>query len=347
MNLIVQSPTRPERIISALEDMIEDNTSEIRLAVAYVMLSGTELLVDRLQSKLGSAKWSKVKKSLITCFDFGFTEPKALQKWISLPNSAAFAQNADLVSASSLNPKTAFHVKMYDFRTAAHANLMIGSANLSERALVFNSEAVTVHKGILTLNPLNAAWSKLSLNAAKVDAALITAYSAQRTKYPPPPSPPIPSTSSTPTQTLWEAIEAGTSSPERDEFFWVEAGFMGGGAENQLELPRGANRYFRFHFTDYHLAHAKFGKVDLSVGAQFHSDRSLSWHGDNRMERIYLPTGVNYSNTVLLFRRRKTLFELTWTPVGSERAVVWANASDAAGRRYKVGVRGTRLCGLF
>ncbi len=38
MNLIVQSPTRPERIISALEDMFEDNTSEIRLAVAYVTL---------------------------------------------------------------------------------------------------------------------------------------------------------------------------------------------------------------------------------------------------------------------------------------------------------------------
>jgi hypothetical protein len=40
MRLVVQSPTRPERIISALEDMIEEDTSAIRLAVAYVTLSG-------------------------------------------------------------------------------------------------------------------------------------------------------------------------------------------------------------------------------------------------------------------------------------------------------------------
>jgi hypothetical protein len=122
---------------------------------------------------------------------------------------------------------------------------------------------------------------------------------------------------------------------------------MGGGAQNQLELPRGANRYFGFHFADYHLDQEKIGEVDLAVGAQFHSDRSLSWHGDNRMERIYLPTGTNYSKTTLLFRRRKTLFEFTWTPLGSDRALTWANASETAGRRYKVGVRGARLCGLF
>ena len=48
------------------------------------------------------------------------------------------------------------------------------------------------------------------------------------------------------------------------------------------------------------------------------------------MERVNLPTGFNYAGNVMLFRRRPTWFDLTWTPLGSERAVAWAGASEAA-----------------
>ena len=347
MRLVVQSPTRPERIISALEDMIEEDTSAIRLAVAYVTLSGTDLLIERLVQKLGEKKWSKVKKQIITCFDYGFTEPEALTKWCSLPSISVRAQNADLVLAGNLNPKTAFHVKMYDFRTNAHANLMVGSANLSERALVVNSEAATVHSGISKIKLLNVNWKRLRVGSVAVDADLIAAYDALRAKNPLSPPPPIPSPAGMPIQSLREAIEAGSCEPSNFEYFWVKAGFLSGEAESQLELPRGANRFFGFDFNDYHLAQVQIGNVGLAVRAAFHANRPVSWHGKNRMERINLVTGEIYAENTMLFRRRDGYFDLTWAADDSQRAFAWASASEAAGHRYRVGQRSDRICGLF
>lgn len=86
---------------------------------------------------------------------------------------------------------------------------------------------------------------------------------------------------------------------------------------------------------------------DLAVRSSFHSKQPLSWHGDNKMERINLPTGESYAGNVMLFRRRPGHFELTWTPLGSQRALAWASASQAAGQRHKVGQKGARTCGLF
>ncbi|MEL6065311.1 phospholipase D family protein [Methylobacterium sp. DCY52] len=347
MRLVVQSPTRPERIISALEDMIEEDTSAIRLAVAYVTLSGTDLLIERMVQKLGEQKWNRVNKQIITCFDFGFTEPEALTKWMSLPGSSVRAQNAELVLEGNLNPKTAFHVKMYEFRTDAYANLMVGSANLSERALSVNSEAATVHTGISKLKSLNANWKRMRFGSAVVDAALIAAYDALRTANPPPPAPPIASPATVPAQSLWDALQAGGCDPSGYEYFWVDAGYLSGGSVNQLELPRGANTYFGFAFDDYDRAQESIGSVGLAVRSAFHANRPLSWHGDNRMERINLPTGESYAGNVMLFRRRARHFELTWAQIGSQRAFAWASASEAAGQRHKVGQKGNRTCGLF
>jgi HKD family nuclease len=347
MRLIVQSPVQPERILGALEDMIDGGTTEIRLSVSYVTLSGTQLLIERLGEKLGVAKWDKVRKRLITCVDYGITEPKALTEWASLSTSSVHIHNADLITSTDFNPKIAFHVKMYEFRTDAKANLMVGSANLSGRALIFNSEAASVHVGLSNLKALDGTWRRLRVGAVVANAALIAAYDAARAKYPPLLPPPISVPPSNPPQSLWEAINSGACDPKAYEYFWVDAGYLSGGSQNQLELPRGANRYFGFSFDDYDLPQEPIGVVDLAVRSAFHSGRPLSWHGDNRMERVNLPTSFNYTGNVMLFRRRPDRFDLTGTPLESERALSWSGASEAAGQRYWVGKKGGRICGLF
>jgi HKD family nuclease len=206
MRLVVQSPARPERIISALEDMIEKDISEIRLCVAYITLSGTGLLIDRLEQALGGPRWEKVQKQILTCFDYGCTEPSALQRWASLSACSVYTHNVQLLSSSSLNPKTAFHAKTYEFRTEDHANLMVGSANLSDRALICNSEAAVVHTGITDLKSLDRAWTHLRSGASEVDVALINAYDAFRAKHLPVSPPPVSPVTTEPSQNLWDAI---------------------------------------------------------------------------------------------------------------------------------------------
>ena len=333
--------------MDTLEDMIDEDITEIRLSVAYVTLSGAHLLIERFTEKLGAERWLNITKRLITCVDYGITEPDALRTWTALSKSSAHVHNADLIGAASFNPKIAFHVKMYEFRSATHANLMVGSANLSERALIFNSEAASVHTGISNLKSLNGSWKRLRTGAVVANAALIAAYDVARKKCPPPIHPPISSPASKPTRSLWDAINSNNCDPLDYEYFWVDAGYLSGGSQNQLELPRGANRYFGFGFEGYDLPQEPIGTVDLGVRAVLNSDRPLSWHGDNRMERINLPTGFNYSGNVMLFRRRLGRFELTWTPLASQRAFAWQGASEEAGHRYWVGRKGGRTCGLF
>ncbi|BDV36689.1 phospholipase D family protein [Methylocystis iwaonis] len=347
MRLVVQSPTQPERIIGALEDIIDNETAEMRLSVAYVTASGVQLLIERLTERLGVSKWRKMRKRLITCVDYGITEPEAMTAWGALPLSSLHVHNADLITSTDFTPKIAFHIKMYEFRTGKKANLLVGSANLSERALVFNWEAASVHVGISNLKVLDGRWKQMRVGAIAADAALIAAYDAARRKHPPPPPPPIPPPSNSPSDSLWEAINSATCDPAGYEYFWVDAGYLSGGSQNQLELPRGANRYFGFSFANYDLPQEPIGTIGLAVRSALHSDRPLSWHGDNRMERVNLPTGFNYAGNVMLFRRRATWFDLTWTPLGSERAAAWAGASEAVGRRYWVGKKGGRVCGLF
>lgn len=347
MQFIVQSPSAPERILSALGDLTDDNLLELRFAVAYVTASGVEVLLDRIARKLGEQRWAAARKSLVTCTDHGITEPSALRRWLGLPRSSVMLRNAHLIDAGGLDPTSAFHAKVYEFRNAARSNLLVGSANLSERALTSNTEAATAHTDIGDLANLDAAWTAFCAGAVIVDAALVDAYEAVRLGAAPQPPPPIAPPMGAPAQPLWEAVNAGICTPSNFEYFWVEGGNLSGGSHNQLELPRGANRFFGFAFANYNNAQIPIGPVNLAIHAEFHTNRPLSWHGDNRMERLNLPTGQVYDGNVMLFRRRADRFDLIWTAAGRNRANAWAVASENAGRRYKLGQNSPRVCGFF
>ena len=124
-----------------------------------------------------------------------------------------------------------------------------------------------------------------------------------------------------------------------------------GGSHNQLELPRGANRFFGFNHTVYGDEHITIGHPPLTIGSRRWTDRPLTWHGDNKMERINLPTrsqgGFEYQDTCVLFRRHSESFEIHVAPWDDLAAIAWRAASEALETVFRLGERGQRICGLF
>ena len=123
-----------------------------------------------------------------------------------------------------------------------------------------------------------------------------------------------------------------------------------GGSGNQLELPRLAQRYFGFDFADYDDEHHVIGDPTLFTSSGSWACR-LTWHGNNRMERINLPTpatsGLTYANHVVLFQRAGDAFEVTVATPDSARAARWRDEAAASGTLYRFSAGSRRQCGLL
>ena len=78
----------------------------------------------------------------------------------------------------------------------------------------------------------------------------------------------------------------------------------------------------------------------------------MTWHGDNRMERINLPSlsmgGFNYENSLILFRKiAENTFELRVYPWDADSARTYVDASRQANLIYRVGRKSSRLAGFI
>ena len=100
MPAIYQSPAHPEEVSFALRDLIHDDLSRIRVAVAYATRAGCERLVGAIEEKLGPRTLQVASKFLVTSFDFGHTEPEALSYWRDLPNSEIRIANVQRVQGN-------------------------------------------------------------------------------------------------------------------------------------------------------------------------------------------------------------------------------------------------------
>jgi hypothetical protein len=135
--------------------------------------------------------------------------------------------------------------------------------------------------------------------------------------------------------------------------FWMEAGSMSSsGSHAQLELPRHGQRFFGFSFEDYTDDQVTIGEVKLRLvpRGELYS-RPLAWHGNNRMERLNLPTrmmgGPSYENQIVVFRRGVAgEFTLEVQAPDSAEAIALRRQSDELGRTYRVGRVSNRHCGL-
>ncbi len=150
------------------------------------------------------------------------------------------------------------------------------------------------------------------------------------------------------------AIETGAVNPANYSAMWIHGEALQGGSRNQLELPRGGHRFFGFVFTQYDYPHnLTIGEPVLRSGARSWNDRRLTWHGNNRMERMNLPTatqgGFEYADTAVMFRRlADSSFELIVTPWDSDLARSWWQASAQRQALFRLGTVATsRVVGLL
>ena len=256
MPVIYQSPAHPDEIAFALRDLVRDDLSGIRVAVAYATRAGCERLVGAIDGKLGPKGFQVASKLLVTSFDFGHTEPEALDYWGSLPTSAIRIANVQRVqgSLSLVSANGNFHPKAYFFDYPNGVAALVGSANLTRRALTVNAE-VAYAEGAADPQAVDGVWSGSWDAAETLTDQLLSEYRAIRFNRSVPDldmaiqaSPdPHPGT----VQRLIDAIAEGLD-PSQFQCMWIQAGSMtSGGSQNQLELPRGANRFFGYNYNSY------------------------------------------------------------------------------------------------
>ena len=352
MQIIYQNPAQANVVFEALSNAVSPATTAFRAAVAYVTREGARRLVLELEARVG-ATWPAIPKTLVTCFDFGTTEPAALEY---LSDSGFAVRIANLGADGTIrirsNPSS-FHPKVYLAANDSTVRAVIGSANLSRRALSVNTEAVTA----VDLDPSDAeaTWSEIVADSVELTPELLQAYRNMRPQQraaPPPEEPPVPPPASPDVLEVYrDVVEAGDVVPAERQAFWVEVGGPSGGSRTQLELPRLAHRFFGFNFDDYADDHRTIGRPVLRVGAAPGNDRPLTWHGNNMMERINLPTvaqgGLEYAHQVVLFQRSGESFEIAVAAPESARAERWLEESAAAGTLYRLSGGSDRRCGLI
>lgn len=360
--LIVQNASEPATIRNAIVDLMAPVPIALNVASAYVTRGGSEILLNALLNSTGQAAFDAMPKLLVTSFDFGLTEPEALRRWHALPNTEVRVSGAPRLLQGSLLPARAFHPKLYAFGTDAnHCNALVGSANLTSRGFSVNTEAAWAQRDIPHAQMVPALASA-SYDTVPLTEALLLAYEALRIAQPPPPqiqqeaepvAPPAPPVAAA-TQLFRLAIANGAINPANFNAMWVQGEALQGGSRNQLELPRGGHRFFGFAFNQYDFPdNMTIGEPVLRSGARAWTDRLLTWHGNNGMERMNLPTlmqgGFNYADTAVMFRRLADgSFELIVTPWDSDLARSWRQASAQRNTLFRLGAIATnRLVGLL
>lgn len=359
--LVIQSHTRPARIRNAIVDLIAAGVAEIKVAAAYTTTSGSKMLLDSVTQSVGDAWFSTMPKMLVTSFDFGITEPEALANWLSLENASVRVAGAQAIAAGNTTPARAFHPKIYTFHVGDQtSSVLVTSANLTARGFTSNTETGWLHYGVDS-SAVDQAFSVLCMDTEPLTQNLLNAYEQLRKTQP------LPTQSANHAQPVTpfapgkdllplfrNAVETGQVDLFAFEDLWIQVEALQGGSQSQLELPRRGHRFFGFTFTQYNKPqNVTIGYPPLRMGSSIWTNRPLTWHGNNRMERLNLPTqiqgGPNYSNSAVMFRRLPSgHFELIVTPLDSDLAHAWAHASKEAGTLFRLGAHATtRLVGLL
>lgn len=357
MAFIVQNESRPGRMLGALNDLLRGGASRVRVCSAYVSLSGSETLRDAIARSARNGDIRAVRTTIVTSMDYGITEPDALRFWSGLPNTTVLVAGAELLGGTHLTPRIAFHPKLYIVtRQDDSVGSLTGSANLTNRGLTVNGEVGWLEMDHSNTGRVDRAWKHAIAPATELAAEMIDRYAELRRRVPPTTLAKelerVPAPTVGPARTYRAFGEADVDPGDYDQM-WIQSRGMQGGAGTQLELPRGSHRFFGAQYTDY-----EFERVEhiadpvLVAGRRRWNDRPLTWHGDNRMERINLPSANNggfvYANSLILFRRiGENTYELRVHPWDSDAARANVEASRSANLLFRVGRNSDRLVGFL
>lgn len=352
--LIVQNEYTPGGIQNALFDLMREGIEQLRICSAYISSAGSELLFDGVRRSAGNHE--RIAKTIVTSLDFGLTEPEALRFWSAQRNCTVLVSGTSQLARGRLTPASAFHTKYYlfDRPDGTHGSL-VSSANLTSRGLTINSEIGWIETELSNPELIDAAWQSVCRPALPLTDEILDAYRRLRRRVvaarpveeleplPPPPIGPVRG---------YPAFGDADIEPGDHEMMWIQSRGMQGGAHTQLELPRGAHRFFGARYRGY-----AYERVDhiaepvLVAGRRRWADRPLTWHGDNAMERINLPSqamgGFRYENSLILFRRiARNTFEIRVYPWASDSARAFVEASRQADLVFRVGRNSNRLAGF-
>ena len=350
---VVQSRLRPAEIQNALHDLMRDGVSRVRICSAYLSRMGSRMLLDAIERNAPEGDSGNVRTTVVTSLDFGLTEPAALRTWHNLKADVYVAGTAAL-DRGTLVPEAAFHPKFYLFdRPDGTVACLVTSANLTNRGLTINSE-VGWADSAADAGAADRAWRAAVELAVPLTEDILRRYEERRTPardrtddMAPVPPPLLPAE---PLATFGDV----STDLGRHNQMWVQSFEMSGGSGTQLELPRGAHRFFGVAVADYEAMHVDaVAEPTLVAGGREWERCPLRWHGNNRMERINLPSvakgGFNYAQSMILFRRLRTnRYELRVHPWDSDTARACMEASRQRGLLFRVGQTNTsRLAGVL
>jgi HKD family nuclease len=293
--LIIQNEFSPGGIQNGLFDLMRNGVASIRICSAYMSMSGSELLFDAIERSAADNDHERVTKTIVTSLDFALTQPEALRFWKDAANSRVLVAGTSLLPGRRLIPQTAFHTKFYLFdRPNGTTGSLISSANLTNRGLTVNSEVAWLQMNHAGAAELNVAWEAVIRPAVPLTDEILDAYSAIRDRiaaaHPTEELEPVPAPPVGPPALYTPFGDAGINPGVYDQM-WIQSRGLQGGARTQLELPRGTHRFFGAAYRDYDFERVEhIAEPVLVAGRRRWTDRPLTWHGDNAMERINLPS---------------------------------------------------------
>ena len=354
---VVQNQLRPSEIQNALVDLMRGGLSRVRVCSAYMSKAGSDILFDAIRRAAPGGDHERVGKIIVTSLDFGHTEPAALRFWNHTANSRVLVAGTSSIARGNLLPNAAFHPKFYVFdRPDGTVASLVGSANLTNRGLTTNSEVAWSSVEYKGIERINSAWDAAVDFAVPLTPEILDQYQALRGRTPRQQTPnefqPVPPPSVGPPEE-YRFFRDAVADPGAYDQFWVQSRGMQGGARTQLELPRGAHRFFRAAYDDYEFQRVEhIARPILVSGHRSWDDRPLTWHGDNAMERINLPSsamgGFDYENALILFRRiAENTYELRVFPWDSDSARAYVDASRRAQLLFRLGQNSNRLAGFL
>lgn len=370
MSVHAQDPSigRVGVVLEALGDASEraGTYEHVDIAVAYASSEGVRLLDERLSS----GTWSAASKRFLVSIDFGFTQPKALERLRNLNNAEVRIPNGRSVLASpSLRPPSAFHAKAFAFRGEEWHNLsalIVGSANLTASALSTGAEVVT--KQLWTSAPSRAEWGHLELAKPLLDwfedawataDPLSDVLDEYRSRYDSLPKPRQLPEETTPATRRYLAspddhVISGTLPVQlaAAKSLWIDGSSIirnrGASPGSQLNTTRGTRVFFGFS-SEKRPKNTTLGMVNIRVGRYPYIERSVRF-SHNGMDIINLPipedNGLeSYQGMFLVFSRERVAstglgqFLLTVTDEAglSSLKVSAANSVELSmhgGRRY-------------